>query len=143
MWKLLWLAETARLPQKLTLLLPPLAFENVLEGCGRDMGEGRYGHHLGDASRDYSCVSCPPSSTSRPGCLDWPPSRAQHLQGGTAPASCSRSFSHLKMQLRALRRRSMGPRREYFGCYTFLSDDPPSVRGRKSVATFPEADELS
>lgn len=33
----------ARLPQKLTLLLPPLAFENVLEGCGRDMGEGRCG----------------------------------------------------------------------------------------------------
>lgn len=55
-----------RLLQKLSLLLLPLAFENVLEGCGRDMGgRGDVDHHLGDASTDCSCVSCSPSSTGR------------------------------------------------------------------------------
>lgn len=90
-------------------------------------GRGDVDHHLGDASRDCSCVSCPPSSTSRPGCLDWPPSCAQHLQGGTAPASTSRSFTHLKMQLRALRRRSMGPRREYLGVTSFFPMTHPAL----------------
>lgn len=74
-------------------------------------------HYPGDASRDCSCVALCPTPTGHAALIGfpWVPRTCKDRGGGWTPTNTGYSFSHLKVQSWAPRRRSLGPPREYSG----------------------------